>query len=101
MPNKTIDMFTIRQILRLYASGKGTKTISQSTGVARNTVKKYLRKYVESRLTMSELDKRSDAQMSKFFWLRARNGMTVRLVPSARHTGSQVPLCGHPRRAGL
>ena len=43
MSNKTIEMFTIRQILRLYASGKGTKFISKSTGIARNTVKKYNR----------------------------------------------------------
>ena len=31
MSNKTIDMITIRQIVRLYATGRGTKYISQST----------------------------------------------------------------------
>jgi transposase len=70
MPNKTIDMFTIRQVLRLYASGRGTKYISQSTGVARNTIKKYLRLYVTLRLTMNELDKMSDAQLSKAFLVK-------------------------------
>ena len=39
MSNKTIEMFTIRQILRLNASGRVTKYFSQLTGVARNTVK--------------------------------------------------------------
>ena len=67
MSNKTIEMFTIRQVLRLYASGRGTKFISQSTGIARNTVKKYLIRYVELRVTMDQIDKMSDTQMSKAF----------------------------------
>ncbi len=67
MSNKTIEMFTIRQVLRLYATGRGTKYISQSTGVARNTVKKYLLRYVQLRVTLEQLDKMSDAQMSKAF----------------------------------
>lgn len=67
MSNKTIEMIMIRQILRLYALGKGTKYISQATGVARNTVKKYLYRYVALRVTMEELDKMSDAQLSKAF----------------------------------
>jgi transposase len=70
MSNKTIEMFTIRQVLRLYASGKGTKYISQSTGVARNTVKKYLYRYVQLKITLEELDRMSDAQMSKAFLVR-------------------------------
>ena len=67
MSNKTIEMFTIRQILRLYASGRGTKYISQSTGVARNTVKKYLHRYVQLKTTLQDLDRMSDAQLSKAF----------------------------------
>ena len=70
MSNKTIEMFTIRQVLRLYAKGRGTKYISQSTGVARNTVKKYLYRYVQLRITLEELDKMSDAQMSKAFLVK-------------------------------
>lgn len=67
MSNKTIEMFTIRQILRLYASGKGTKSISQSTGIARNTIKKYLYRYVLSEKSIDEIEKMSDAQMSRLF----------------------------------
>ncbi len=70
MSNKTIEMFTIRQVLRLYAKGRGTKYISQSTGVARNTVKKYLYRYVQLKITLEELDKMSDAQMSKAFLVK-------------------------------
>jgi transposase len=67
MPNKTIDMFKIRQILRLYADGYGSKFISKTTGVARNTVKKYLLQFVELRVTISDTDLMSDAQMAKVF----------------------------------
>jgi transposase len=67
MSNKTIEMFTIRQVLRLYATGRGTKYISQSTGVARNTVKKYLHRYIQLKVTMEQVDNMSDAQMSKAF----------------------------------
>jgi transposase len=70
MSNKTIEMFTIRQILRLYASGKGTKSISQSTGIARNTIKKYLYRYVLSERTMAQIEKMSDAEMSRLFLIK-------------------------------
>ena len=70
MSNKTIEMFTIRQILRLYASGKGTKSISQSTGIARNTIKKYLYRYVLSEKTMEQIEKMSDAEMSRLFLIK-------------------------------
>jgi transposase len=70
MSNKTIEMFKIRQLLRLYASGRGTKYISQSTGLARNTVKKYLLVFVQLRITMEELNEMSDAQMSKIFFVK-------------------------------
>lgn len=64
-------MFTIRQILRLYASGKGTKFISQSTGIARNTVKKYLYRYVLSGKTIVQIEAMSDAEMSRLFLIDA------------------------------
>ncbi|TAJ52346.1 MAG: hypothetical protein EPO58_11565 [Chitinophagaceae bacterium] len=63
-------MFTIRQRLRLYASGKGSKYISQSTGVARNTVKKYLYRYVLSEKTIEQIEAMSDAQMSGLFLIK-------------------------------
>lgn len=67
MPNKTIDMFKIRQVLRLYADGKGTKLISNTTGVARNTVKKYLLQFAGLRLTIERADAMSDGQLAKAF----------------------------------
>jgi transposase len=67
MPNKPIDMFKIRQVLRLYADGRGTKFISQTTGIARNTVKKYLLLFVGLHLTIDSIDAMSDEQMAKAF----------------------------------
>ena len=67
MSNKTIEMFTIRQILRLYASGRGTKFISQSTGVARNTVKKYLLRYTVVQKSLEQIEAMSDGEMSNLF----------------------------------
>ena len=72
MSNKTIEMFTIRQILRLYGAGKGTKYISSSTGVARNTVKKYLYRYVLSEKTIGQIEAMSDAEMSRLFLIKER-----------------------------
>ncbi len=67
MSNKPIDMYKIRQLLRLYASGRGSKFISNSTGIARNTVKKYLLQFVSLRLTMSDIEAMSDAQLASAF----------------------------------
>ena len=57
MANKPITMNKIRQILRLYTQSKGKKFISSNTGVARNTVKKYISIFKELRKTFRhELD---------------------------------------------
>lgn len=88
MPNKTIDMFTIRQILRLYAARRGTKYISQATGVARNTIKKYLRQYATLQLTMAELDKMTDAELSKAFLIKEE---TPKVNTRLAHLDLQLP----------
>lgn len=41
MAGKTTSMSQIKQILLLLKAGKGVKTISSITGIARNTVKSY------------------------------------------------------------
>ena len=67
MSNKPIDMYKIRQLLRLYASGKGTKFISQSTGIARNTVKKYLQHFASLNLSLAQVEAMSDALLARAF----------------------------------
>lgn len=67
MSNKTIDMFKIRQLLRLYADGRGSKFISRVTGISRNTVKKYLIQFAGLQLTIAQVEAMSDQQMAATF----------------------------------
>ncbi len=60
-------MSKIRQILRLYTHKKGTKFISKQTGVARNTVKKYIIKFNELKISMSEIDGLDDYGLNELF----------------------------------
>lgn len=81
MSNKTIEMITVRQILRLYASGRGTKYISRSTGVARNTVKKYLYRFVISQKSIAQIEAMSDAQMSRIFLIKKKSRLPINAYP--------------------
>jgi hypothetical protein len=67
MPNKPIDMYKIRQILRLYADGRGSKFISSTTGIARNTVKKYLTQFASLGLSLQDIERMSDGQLAFIF----------------------------------
>jgi transposase len=67
MANKTILMSRIRQIFRLHAQGRSKKQISILTGCSRNTVKKYLHRFVEKRLTYTEIDHMNDHDMEQVF----------------------------------
>lgn len=67
MANQTIRMNKIRLLLRLHAQGCGKKAISAQTGIARNTVKKYLIRFSSLYLTLADLDKLSDHELSLLF----------------------------------
>ncbi|TAL71888.1 MAG: IS21 family transposase [Bacteroidetes bacterium] len=67
MANKLITMNKIKQIIRLYTQSKGTKFISRHTGVARNTVKKYIVKFQQTRLTYQDINEMGDQQVSDLF----------------------------------
>ncbi len=68
MANKTIEMNKIRLLLRLHAQGCGKKSISARTGIARNTVKKYLLHFVSLRLTLDQVDRLNDHELSTLFF---------------------------------
>ena len=42
MPNRRLSMSRIKQVLRCYVAGKGTRSISDLLDISRNTVKKYI-----------------------------------------------------------
>ncbi|MBI4929874.1 MAG: IS21 family transposase [Bacteroidetes bacterium] len=67
MANKLIAMNKIKQIIRLYTQSKGAKFISRHTGVSRNTVKKYIHRFRETRLTCQDINEMSDQQISEIF----------------------------------
>ena len=80
MSNKTIDMFKIRQVLRLYAAGRGSKFISKTTGIARNTVKKYLLQFIELRLTIERTDAMSDGKLAAAFLMEKPKTVSSRVT---------------------
>lgn len=67
MANKTIDMSKLRQILRHYAQGKGKKQISLLTGVSRNTIKKYIRRFISEKLTFEVIHAMTDHELDLLF----------------------------------
>ena len=62
MPNHKLSMPQIKQVLRCYAAGKGTKSIASLLDLSRTTVKKYINtfnqcgKSIEEVLAMEESD---------------------------------------------
>jgi transposase len=67
MSNNTILMSKIRQILRLYTNRKGTKHISTQTGIARNTVKKYISKFIKLKISFEEINEMDDFKLNELF----------------------------------
>ncbi len=67
MANKIISMSKIRQILRMYVQGESKLKISENTGIARNTLKKYLKRIIQMGLTIFELEAMSDEHLDRLF----------------------------------
>lgn len=71
MANKTITMNKIRQIIRLYSQQKGKIFISGQTGASKNTVRKYISKFRQLRITVQELNELNDQQLNELFGKKA------------------------------
>ena len=67
MPNKQLGVEKIRQVLRCYSQGHGTKSISSMLTVSRNTVKKYLQVFQRSGLDYEGILSLSDQELSELF----------------------------------
>jgi transposase len=67
MANNPIRMSKIRQILQLHHQGRSKLAIATQTGVARNTLKKYLKQFTESKLTFEEISELSDKDLEELF----------------------------------
>ena len=67
MANKAIAMSRIRQIIRLYTQSTSKKKISVLTASSRNTVKKYINKFIQERLTYEDIEAMSDYALDLLF----------------------------------
>jgi transposase len=67
MANNSINMNKIRQILRLHANGISKLQIAEQTGVARNTIKKYLKEFTASELSFNEVNALCDKDLEDLF----------------------------------
>ena len=68
MANKPITMNKIKQIIRYHSQGFGSKKISSSTGVSRNVVKGYIKRFQALGLSFTELEACSDEQVYGMFF---------------------------------
>lgn len=60
-------MTKIRHLLQLYFQGRSKLLIAEQTGIARNTVKKYIKEYSRSPLSQDELLALSDKDLEAIF----------------------------------
>lgn len=67
MANQSISMSKIRQIIRLHTQGISKLRIAELTGVARNSLKKYINKFIESGLTFTDIASLSDKDLDDLF----------------------------------
>jgi transposase len=67
MANNPISMIKIRQILRLQSQGLSKLQIAAQTGIARNTLKKYIKEFTASGLSFEEINELSDKELEDLF----------------------------------
>ena len=61
------SMTKLRNLLRCYAIGMSIKSISSAFHLSRNTVRKYVRRYQESGLTLDQLMTMSEEKLQELF----------------------------------
>jgi transposase len=91
MANKIISMSKVRQILRLYTQGESKRKISELTGIARNTLKKYINQYVKDRLTIDAINAMNDHELELFF------GTAIEPPKDRRYEELQLLLPGYEK----
>ena len=67
MANKPITMLRLRQILRYFTQGTSKKQISEITGVARNTVKRYIGRFITLKITYEDIVALTDHELECLF----------------------------------
>lgn len=65
-------MIQIKNILRCYAMGMGIKGISNVFNLSRNTVRRYVHKYLDSGLTLDRLSSMSEEHLQEMLTRKGR-----------------------------
>jgi transposase len=60
-------MNKIRQILRLHSLGVGKLKIAEQTGIARNTIRKYIKEFSQSEISFAEINTLCDKDLEDLF----------------------------------
>jgi len=63
MAGTSITMNKLRKVIRLHTEGKSKRFISDYLRLSRNTVKKYINRFISSRLSFEELEALSDTEL--------------------------------------
>ena len=79
MANKTIVMSKLRRLLQLYSQGKSKLFISQYLELSRNTVDKYTLQYRLLNLPLEEIDKLTDTDLDKLFFVQIPEDLSPKL----------------------
>jgi len=64
-------MSKLRQLLRLHSQGESKLNISKLTNLSRNTVKKYIKFYLDKGLTVESIEAINDEKLDKLFGIDA------------------------------
>lgn len=72
-------MTKLRHILQLYSQGRSKLLIAEQTGIARNTIKKYLREFIESGLSIEEINLLSDKDLEALFVKQEEKPLNTKL----------------------
>ena len=72
-------MSKLRRILQLYSQGKSKQFISQYLELSRNTVDKYVMQYRLLDLPLEEVEKLTDTDLDKLFFVQATEALSPKL----------------------
>lgn len=79
MAGKPIEMSKLRNALKLYVQGKSKVFISETLGLSRNTVKKYIKQFIALKITLDELESLDDLKLEELFLKPEKEEFTPKL----------------------
>lgn len=78
MAYKPLDMKKLQLLVKLHCSGVSLKQIAKHTGIARNTVRKYVFRFMESKLTFDNFKCLTDQEVYELFQYKEPNPVATK-----------------------